>query len=179
MGLKMTLPSDKNHLATTFLDAYWVIVELGYDFNTLTLRLACFPSREAKQLNGTSVENPSIGNYGSCKPTYNSELYSWTQILFISDVFPNGIPLGRDEQLKVLYTFIKGFTGLPFEDVLEEGQVVEEPTEPIVEPSEPTEPTEPIGEPIEEPSAAEEVADEETVTEEATETTEEETEDVE
>jgi len=133
----MTLPSDKNHMATTFTDAYWAIVQLSYDFNTLTFRLGCYPSRDAKQLNSKKVENPSIENYGSCEPTYKPELYSWTQILFIADVFPEGIPLGRDAQLSQIYSFIKEYTGLPFEDVFEEK---EEAAEPIVEPvqNEPT-----------------------------------------
>ena len=133
MGLKMTLPSDKNHMATTFTDAYWAVVELRYDFDTLTFTLACYPSREAKLLNGRRIKDPSISVFGSCEPIYSPELYSWTQILFISEVFPLGIPLGRDEQLKALYTYIKTYTGLPFEDVFEDAAEEKEP-EPVVEP---------------------------------------------
>lgn len=173
MGLKMTLPLDKNHMATEFVDAYWAVTELNYDFVGLHFKLACYPSREARQLDGTKIEEPSIEGYGLCEPTYHPQLYSWEPFFTIETVFPEGVPLGRDAQLKVIYSFIKEYTGLPFEDVFEDDQKEDEP---IVEPSEPTEPTE---EPIEEPSAAEEDADEETVTEEATETTEEETEDVE
>lgn len=180
MGLQMTLPKDKNHMATEFVDAYWAVTELGYDFVALHFKLVCFPSREAKLLDGNKVEEPSLGGYGLCEPTYHPKLYSWEPFFTIETVFPEGIPLGRDAQLKVIYSFIKDYTGLPFEDVFEDDQKEDEP---IVEPSEPTEPTEPIEEPteepIEEPSAAEVDADEETVTEEATETTEEETEDVE
>lgn len=183
MGLQMTLPKDKNHMATEFVDAYWAITELTYDMVGLHFKLACFPSREAKQLDGTKIEEPSIGGYGLCEPTYHPQLYSWEPFFTIETVFPEGVPLGRDAQLKVIYSFIKDYTGLPFEDVFEDDQKEDEP---IVEPSEPTEPIEPTDpieepteEPIEEPSAAEEDVDGETVTEEATETTEEETEDVE
>ena len=125
----MTLPKDKNHMATEFVDAYWAITELSYDFSILQFKLACFPSREAKQLDGTNVEDPSIEGYGSCQSVYRPELYSWTPYFGIEDVFPDGIPLGRDAQLTIIYGFIKEYTGLPFEDVLEGDQVVEEPEE--------------------------------------------------
>lgn len=180
MGLRMTLPKDKNHICVEFADAYWAIRTMEYDYEKVTFNLTCYPTREAKILDGTEIEYTSINGYGKCLPIFNPKLYEWTASALISKVFPEGIPLGRDAQLKVIYTFIKDYTGLPFEDVFEDDQKEDEP---IVEPSEPTEPTEPIEEPteepIEEPSAAEVDADEETVTEEATETTEEEIEDVE
>ena len=161
MGLSMTLPKDKNHIDAEFVDAYWAISALSYDMEAVSFTLTCYPSREAKQLAGTPVLEPSMGGYGMSQPTYHPELYSWSPIFIIAHVFPEGIPLGRDAQLKKIYTFIKDYTGLPFEDVFEEDQTEEE--EPSEEPSvEPTEET--TEETSDEPS--EEVIPEETPSEE-------------
>ena len=122
MGLKMTLPKDKNHMATEFVDAYWAITQLSYDIVGVHFKLACFPSRDAKLLDGVAVEDPSIGGFGLCQPIYHPELYSWEPFFRIEDVFPEGIPLGKDAQFTIIYTFIKTYTGLPFEDVLEGDQ---------------------------------------------------------
>ena len=151
MGLKMTLPQDKNHLSVEFTDAYWAISALGYDFEGVAFTLTCYPSREAKLLAGTNVENASIGGYGLCQPIYRPELYAWSPRFLIADVFPEGIPLGRDAQLTQIYTFIKGYTGLPFEDVFESGDGVEAAHEaPEVEP-EPSDPEENAADPEPEP----------------------------
>ena len=161
MGLQMTLPKDKNHLDAEFVDAYWAISALSYDMEAVSFTLTCYPSREAKQLAGTPVLELSIGGYGMSQPTYHPELYAWSPILLIAQVFPEGIPLGRDAQLKQIYTFIKAYTDLPFEDVFESDQTEEE--EPSEEPSvDPTE--EPTEETSDEPS--EEVVPEETPSEE-------------
>ena len=172
MGLSMTLPKDKNHIDAEFVDAYWAISALSYDMEAVSFTLTCYPSREAKQLAGTPVLEPSIGGYGMSQPTYHPELYSWSPIFIIAQVFPEGIPLGRDAQLKKIYTFIKGYTGLPFEDVFESDQTEEE--EPSEEPSvEPTE--EPTEETSDEPSSEvvpEETPSEEEPTEEPSEETE-------
>lgn len=160
MGLKLTLPKDKNHMGAEFVDAYWAIVGLKYDIEAFTFTLTCFPSREARLLTGTSVEEPSIEGYGECEPVYHPELYSWSPWFSIAQVFPEGIPLGRDAQLKQIYTFIKAYTDLPFEDVFESDQTEEEDTS--------EELTEPIEEPTEETSdePSEEVVPEETPSEE-------------
>lgn len=154
MGLKMTLSLDKNHLYNEFVDAYWAITELVYDFDTLHFKLACFPSREARLLDGTKIEEPSIDGYGFCQPVYRPELYSWSPYFGIEEVFPEGIPLGRDAQLTQIYTFIKEYTGLPFEDVFEDMETApeqtEEPVEPVTDPVAET-PTEAIEEPTTEP----------------------------
>lgn len=131
MGLQMTLPKDKNHINAVFVDAYWSISALSYDIEAVNFTLTCYPSREAKLLAGTPVLKPSIGGFGKCQTIYRPELYSWAPFFSISQVFKEGIPLGRDAQLKQIYTFIKEYTGLPFEDVFEEE---EEAAEPIVEP---------------------------------------------
>ena len=125
MGLKLTLPKEKNHLFHEYEGAYWAISSLGYDTDNVVFTLTCYESREAKLINGTAVEDPSLAGYGSCLPLFRTELYSWSPKLPIADVFPEGIPLGRDVQLTQIYTFIKEYTQLPFEDVFESEDEVE------------------------------------------------------
>ena len=151
MGLQMTLPKGKNHMDVEFIDAYWAITELNYDMIGLHFKLACYPSREARLLEGTNIEEPSIGGYGLCPPIYNPELYSWSPFFRIEDVFPDGIPLGRDAQLTQIYKFIKEYTGLPFEDVFEDAAAEVEPAH-----EEPTDqgedtPSDPEPQPVEDP----------------------------
>ena len=152
MGLQMTLPKDKNHMDVDFIDAYWAITELNYDMVGLHFKLACYPSREARLLEGTKIEEPSIGGYGLCQPVYNPELYSWGPYFSINSVFPEGIPLSRDAQLTQIYNFVKEYTGLPFEDVFEDmdtaPEQTEEPVEPVTDPVAET-PTEVVEEPQE------------------------------
>jgi len=147
MGLLMTLQKDKNHMATEFANAYWSITDLGYDIETLHFRLDCVPSREAKLLAGTQIENRTVNGFGICQSIYRPELYSWSPTFNIAEVFPDGIPLGRDAQLTQIYNFIKSYTGLPFEDVFEDAAAEVEPAheEPAVEP-EPSDPTENVPE---------------------------------
>lgn len=118
MGLKLTLEKEKNYLYHTFTDAYWSIKEIKYTTSDLYGRLLCYPSRDASHKNGQSItEYLSVG--GSCLPIIEPKLYCWEFTAPISTVFPNGIPLSADEQKTAIYNWIKSYTGLPFEDVLE------------------------------------------------------------
>lgn len=176
----MTLPKDKNHMYTDFIDAYWAVSTLGYDSENVVFALTCYVSREARMLDGTSVEEPSIEGFGSCLPIYRPELYYWHHHCPIADIFPEGIPLDKDEQLKAVYLYIKAYTGLPFEDVFEGDQKPEEPTEEPIEETIPEEtPTEEepiVDEPTEETpqETEEELTEESDQTEEETTTEEEE-----
>lgn len=120
MGLKMTLSRECNHLGYTFEDAYWAISELSYDTKNCLFRLSAYPSREAK-LSDLSPLHPTILPIGSSSyPVVNCSLYMWEAIIPTVNIFPDGIPLDENEQKTRIYTFIKQYTELPFEDVFEE-----------------------------------------------------------
>jgi len=162
MGLKLTIDKDRNSMGFTFEDAYWVIENLKYEMGSdelfVSFNLNCYPSRESSKLTGQNVAPMEYMEPTSAR--INGKLCGMHHLNFVKTIFPEGIPMERDAQLKVIYSFIKEYTGLPFEDVFEDDQ---KEGEPIVEPSEPTEPTEPIEEPTEEPieePAAEEPAPE-------------------
>ena len=121
MGLKMTLTKEHNQLYNDFIDAYWAIDNVGYTPEQVIFTLYAYPSREAKLLNHNSLENPSIG-YGSPvgAGTINCALYLWNVEMAITNIFPSGsIPAGRDAQYTAIYNWIKEYTQLPFEDVIE------------------------------------------------------------
>ena len=120
MGLKMTLVKEMNHMYTEFVDAYWCIEDVGYDTQSVVFTLYCYPSREVKLNHLHILENPSLGYGSAISNVINGRLYLWEGQFSIEDIFPQGIPLGKDEQLKVLYKFVKDYTQLPFKDVLED-----------------------------------------------------------
>jgi len=157
MGLKLTLNQENNSMGFTFVDAYWVIENLKYKMTDtillISFELNCYPSRESSKLTGRDVVPLSIGSPEKSK--YSGKLYEISFMDFASKIFSEGMPLERDEQLKQIYTFIKAYTDLPFEDVFESDQIEEEPQEETeVEPTEET---------IQEPSSEEEpMAQEET-----------------
>ncbi len=122
MGLSMTLAKDKNRMYHEFEDAYWAIDNVIYSFDQIDFQLMAFPSREAKLMNYSMLENPSIG-YGSAygAGTVDSPLYLWHVRMELTNIFPDGsIPAGRDAQYTAIYNWIKAYTGLPFTDVLED-----------------------------------------------------------
>lgn len=118
MGLQMTLTKDKNKLYHDFQDAYWAITDLVYGVDAVSFMLKAFPTREAKLKDKAPQEDPSIG-FGEGDPVVDSALYKWRAQFAITDIFPQGIPIGRDAQYTAVYNWIKAYTGLPFTDVLE------------------------------------------------------------
>ena len=119
MGLRMTLPKDKNHMYYDFIDAYWAIENVIYSLGMIDFSLRAFPSREAKLMNNEILSDSSIG-YGSAQENVNSILYEWHVFMDLTNIFPDGsIPAGKDAQYMAIYKWIKDFTKLPFEDVLE------------------------------------------------------------
>lgn len=120
MGLLLPLKKTQNNLYHDFNPAYWAIDDLGYDTTACFFRLNAYPTREARHMNMHILENPTIG-FGACGDnTVHSQLYTWEVQLAIADIFPNGIPLDPNDQKTAIYEWVKAYTGLPFEDVLEE-----------------------------------------------------------
>ena len=69
-----------------------------------------------------AVPNLPVG--GPSLAVYRSELYRWRGQFAIANIFPKGIPINPEEQMRTLYSFVKSYTGLAFNDVLEQGQEV-------------------------------------------------------
>lgn len=121
MGLQLTLDKTKNPMYYTFVNAYWAIDNVFYSYDRIDFTLVAYPNREAKLMQYSILENPSIG-YGSAAGagSVSCELYTWHVTMALTQVFPDGsIPAGRDAQYTAIYNFIKEYTQLPFVDVLE------------------------------------------------------------
>lgn len=124
MGLQLTLPKEKNTLFYDFVNAYWALENVSYSADYLNFSLQVFPTREARLQNRMKIKSPSLGYGYAVGQVVDSLLYTWTERVPITDVFPSGsIPAGKDAQYTAIYTWIKAYTGLPFEDVLEEEEV--------------------------------------------------------
>lgn len=120
MGLRFALDKTKNSMYTTFKDAYWAIDEVAYTTDIIKFSLKAYPSREAKLMNGQVLENPTIG-IGSGDNIVNCCLYQWSVVTNITDIFPDGsIPAGKDAQYTAIYNWIKDYTKIPFDDILED-----------------------------------------------------------
>ena len=120
MGLKLTLTKENNRLYHDFVDAYWSVDGITYSTKTLNFVLNCYPSREAKYKHNGTMETSTLP-IGSASPNvFFTVLYSWETYAMITDIFPDGIPLSEDEQKTAIYEWVKSYTGLGFEDVMEE-----------------------------------------------------------
>ena len=124
MGLQLTLEKDKNQMYHTFEDVYWAVKEIRYTTEDMYAKLLCYPSRESSHVQG-SVVSSSLPVGGPYLPIVDSALYQWEFTEKISEVFPDGIPLSENEQKTAIYEWVKVYTGLPFEDVLEDEEEVE------------------------------------------------------
>lgn len=119
MGLQMTLTRDNNSLYCNFIDAYWALDGVMHDIESVSFRLVAYPSREAKFANQTLHVNPTLGFGRPYRNTVECELYIMPFSAKAVDIFPNGIPIGKDAQYTAIYNWIKNYTQLPFEDVFE------------------------------------------------------------
>ncbi len=120
MGLQLTLAKENNRQYSDYVDAYWSVDDIGYTTRTVSFRLNCYPSREAKYRNLNQMPGSTLP-VGSASPeVYDTILYSWETYAMITDIFPQGIPLSEDEQKTAVYNWVKAYTKLPFEDVLED-----------------------------------------------------------
>jgi len=151
MGLKLTLNAENNSMGHPFVDAYWVVENLKYEMKdklSIEFDLNCYPTRESSKMTGQKVVPMEYMEPTNTK--VNGKLCGMHHLNFAVAIFPEGIPMERDEQLTIIYTFIKAYTGLPFEDVLEGEQTEdgetdeteEEPTEELTEDSVAEEPSE-------------------------------------
>ena len=119
MGLQLTLTKENNRLYFDFVDAYWSVDDINYTTQTVSFRLRCYPSREAKYKHLSQMETSSLP-IGSASPLiYDTALYLWETYAMITDIFPSGIPLSENEQKTAIYNWVKSYTSLPFVDVLE------------------------------------------------------------
>lgn len=119
MGLKLTLEKENNQIYHTFEDAYWAVKEIRYTTEDMYAKLICYPSRESSHMQGEVVSS-SLPVGGPYLPIVDSALYQWEFTAKISEVFPEGIPLSQNEQKTAIYEWVKSYTRLPFEDVLED-----------------------------------------------------------
>jgi len=120
MGLQYTLRKDKNSMYYDFIDAYWAISNVVYGVDSISFRLKAYPTRESKLMDLQTLENPSIG-YGSGGVVVDSSIYVWNVNMPITNVFPDGsIPAGKDAQYTAIYNWIKDYTKIPFDDILED-----------------------------------------------------------
>lgn len=120
MGLSLTLGPEQNHIGIEFPNAYWHVEGISYGGGYTAGSLVCYPSRDVALREGTELsewEQIPIGG-----PTYNhahAKLWSWDFSFPTAVAFPNGIPLDEKAQKTAIYNWIKGYTKLPFKDVIE------------------------------------------------------------
>ena len=124
MGLKLAIAKQDNVLYTDFIDAYWKVdgimfTNMGGE-SYVTFSLDAYPSRESskKTLEPMSYSG-TIPIGGAVGIAYEPRLWHWEGAFKTSEVFPDGIPITESAQKDVLYRLVKGYTGLPFSDVLE------------------------------------------------------------
>ena len=122
MGLSLTLAKQNNCLFTDFPDAYWVVRDVIYSTTYVSFNLICYPSREARYKDNQDMAIPELPIGSPAIRIFHPELYRWRGQFAIADIFPKGIPISPDEQMRTLYSFVKSYTGLAFNDVLEQGQ---------------------------------------------------------
>ena len=131
MGFKAPLMKNNNRMGLDFPEAYWSIDNVRYSnaegVSFVAFDLNAYPSREAKKMMGQPIGSPYM--YGTSDGiAVNSIIYSWFGQFMTSDIFPSGIPLTEKEQKNALYPKVKDYCNdsIPFEDVLEEGNLPEE-----------------------------------------------------
>ena len=122
MGLSLTLSKENNSLFTEFKDAYWVVTNVSYSLTSVSFNLICYPSREARKCDNSPFAAPDLPVGGAMLSVFKPELYRWRGQFAISQLFPQGIPASPDDQMKTIYSFVKSYTRLPFDDVLEDVQ---------------------------------------------------------
>lgn len=132
MGLQYRLEKNQNWLGVEFQNAYWKITNFGLgEYNgdyIVSLQLTAYPSRESSVLSESGAEVSVISDFGgSVRPVYDGALYRWDAMFPVSTVFPDGVPSSLSEAKTIAYNFIKSYLDqIPFTDVFEEGQNLEE-----------------------------------------------------
>lgn len=117
MGLKLSITKDKNHLHYDFPEAYWKVDEFSISNGYVGGVLVAYPNKESRDNCNTDVGQIQIG--GPVQHTVDPKIYEWVFSVGLSQVFGSSIPVDVDDQKTAIYNWIKGYTGLPFEDVFE------------------------------------------------------------
>ncbi|MFA7126356.1 MAG: hypothetical protein WC182_02175 [Bacilli bacterium] len=128
MGLLMNLPKENNSMYLDFLEAYWAIGKISFGSNggdgsvMCSFNFSAYPNRDSKKATEALVEPSIMGGFGGpLHSVVDSCLYRWTGLFRASDIFPTGIPTTSDEQLALLYPFVKQYLNLvDVVDVLED-----------------------------------------------------------
>ena len=124
MGLGLSIGRQDNVMYADFTDAYWKVdgimfTNMGGESH-VTFSLDAYPSREASKRTLEPISySGTIPVGGAVGIAYGPRLWHWEASFKTSEVFTNGIPMTEAEQKDVLYGLVKGYTGLPFTDVLE------------------------------------------------------------
>lgn len=123
MALSLTLKAKENVLYEDFENAYWCVEDIGFSSISgkmyVDFSLNTYPSREAKYKKLQSLEPSDLPIGGAIGIAYNPLIHTWQATFEAQDVFKTGIPMEEVEQKRILYNFVKVYTDLPFEDVLE------------------------------------------------------------
>lgn len=123
MALSLTLEAKENVLYKKFDNAYWCVENIAFgsadNIMYVNFELNTYPSRDAKYKNLQPLEPSELPIGGAIGIAYSPLIHTWQATFKVSDVFKSGIPLEESEQKRILYYFVKEYTKLPFEDVLE------------------------------------------------------------
>ncbi len=124
----MDVDKSQNTLFHQFTGAYWAIENVAFGSDgadgsvMVSFNFSAYPSRESKKAMEQKVTPVSNGTFGG--PVMNiveSTLYRWSGMFRASDIFAVGIPVLKEEQLEILYPFVKSYLNLTEAvDVLEE-----------------------------------------------------------
>ena len=124
MGLKLTLKKQDNKMYYDFIDAYWKVENVLFSnsggISYLGFTLNAYPSRDASKMYLKPINySGEIPVGGAESLAYEPRIWYWEATFKTADVFPSGIPITETEQKDEIYKLVKKYTGLPFEDVLE------------------------------------------------------------
>lgn len=123
MGLKLTVNKADNALYADFIDAYWridnIVFSNGNGIGYVSFELNTYPSRESANMEKYPITSNTFPVGGATAIAYSTKIRTWLASFKIADVFTDSIPLTEAGQKDVLYAFVKSYTNLNFEDVLE------------------------------------------------------------
>ena len=128
MGLLMDLDKDCNALAHAFPMAYWSIESVSFSSDgpdasvMVSFFLHAYPDRQAKLDTARFAQVVPFRDFGEpVAQTVDARLYRWAALFPAAMIFTGGIPIRREDQLAILYPFVKQYLNLvDVVDVLEE-----------------------------------------------------------
>ena len=117
MAIEIKLPKELNHLNIDFDKAYWVIQDIGMRIDLdnqvrYGFTLNVYANKYSKECTDKHKENVDVfkGIGYSFVPVStrdNNILYQWRFIDTPTIIFPQGIPISRDQQLTSCYEYLK------------------------------------------------------------------------